>query len=383
MVERGDERLDGWKAIARHFGRDERTVKRWEVRGLPVGRVPGGGARAAVYARTVDLDRWLNAQGPLPEEPGAELVTDPDGDAADRHDDPIYPLVTIPLAPPTPPRSFRRLRIPAAFALGLALVGAVAVARRAETITNARSDTAQSFDPQARDRYLSGIAAWNLRTPASLAQARDDFGAAIAREPGYAAAYAGLANTFLLLREFGSMPDAEAYARADIAAEAALKLDPGLAAAHRAKAFVLYWSRHDPAAAWAEFDRAEALAPSEALTWHWRATALQNAGRLPEALAAIEHARSLDPASTALLADDGLLLYYAGRRAEARLRLKRVVALDPTNAGAHRYLGEIAHREGRTADAAAEFRLFGQLRGTPGITADQVRALDGHDTAMR
>lgn len=92
---------------------------------------------------------------------------------------------------------------------------------------------------------------------------------------------------------------------------------------------------------------------------------LQNAGRLPEALTAIERARSLDPTSTALLVDDGLLLYLAGRRAEARLRLDRVVAIDPTNADAHRYLGEIARNEGRVADSDVEWQLFANFAGCP------------------
>lgn len=372
MNDRAGERLDGWKAIARHFGRDERTVKRWEARGLPVGRVPGGGARAPVYANTVDLDRWLNAQGPLPEETDAE----PDEEATPADVMARVPATTIAARP-------ARRRWPLAFAAAataVVLIGTVAARRYADPDPAAGQTR---FDPQARDRYLSGMAAWNLRTPMSLAQARDDFGAAIAREPGYAQAYAGLSQTYLLLREFGSMPEPEAYARADTAADTALKLDPNLAAAHRAKAFVLYWSKHDPAEAWAEFDRAEKLAPADALTWHWRATALQNAGRLPEALAAIEHARALDPTSTALLADDGLMLYFAGRRAEARVRLERVVLLDPTNADAHRYLGEIAHREGRLQDAAAEWRLFAQLRGTPDLTDTQIRAMDTTDVTMR
>jgi hypothetical protein len=66
------------------------------------------------------------------------------------------------------------------------------------------------IDPQARKRELDGLHAWNLRTPASLAQARQDFGAAIAGEPGYAPACAGRANTWLLLGKFGAVSDGEA-----------------------------------------------------------------------------------------------------------------------------------------------------------------------------
>jgi len=371
--QRGEERLDGWKAIARHLGRDERTVRRWEARGLPVRRVPGG-PRAPVYANTADLDRWLNANAAL-----AAADADIDDDPAPALTDapPASDKASSPVAPaPDPGHRFptgsaRRWRASILAATTLAAVAAFAFAWSARTPASPAATPPKldanpaAIDPLAREDYLNGYHAWSLRTPAGLAQARQDFGAAIAREPGYAPAYAGLANTYLLLREFGSMTDAEAYPKATAAAETALRLDPNLAAAHRARAFALFWSKHDAPAAWAEFDRALELAPNDALTFHWYATALSMGSRKADALRMIARARALDPGSTAILTDEALILYDAGWHAQARAQLARVVALDPANADAHRYLVDIARTEGRIADFQRETGEADRLRDLP------------------
>jgi len=208
----GEQRLDGWKAIVGHLGRDDRTVKRGEARGLPVHRVPGG-ERARVYALVGEIDRWLNPTDLAPiiesnEVPDPILVS---GDtlAQPERTEARFPLKRHALDAP--------LSIAGCFsavALVLAPAALHAVAPRALAAAAAAS-VAQfgpitPIDPQARKRELDGLHAWNLRTPASLAQARQDFGAAIAREPGYAPAYAGRANTWLLLVKYGAVSDGEA-----------------------------------------------------------------------------------------------------------------------------------------------------------------------------
>ena len=354
----GEERLDGWKAIARHLGRDERTVRRWEARGLPVNRVPGG-PRAPVYGTVVELDRWLNANAGLAAAGDAEANGPAPPDAQPAPED--SPALT------SRPRA-RGLTVP----LLAAALGATAVlaatwpsprkpVRSVESV--ALSAPVAAVDGEANADYLDGVHAWTMRTPTSLAQARQDFGAAIAREPGYAPAYAGLANTYLLLREFGSMADADAYPKAAAAADTALRLDPVLAAAHRARAFLLFWWKHDPGGAWNEFDRAAALAPADALTWHWYATAVNMAGRHGEALRLIQRARALDPASTAILTDEAMILYDAGSHAEGRAQLQRVIALDPANVDAHLYLAQIARYEGRADEYRNEMARADKLRG--------------------
>ncbi len=316
-----------------------------------------------------ELDRWLSAAAPT-------LLAEPDdpGDLAPFSED--APAEDAPLSAARDPAhcdtasvaSRRRRPLLAALAVaGAIAAGALAFApvgrHTLAPHATASAPAAPSIDPQARERYLDGLHAWNLRTPASLAQAREDFGAAIAREPGYAPAYAGLANTYLLLREFGAMPEAEAYTKALAAAETALRLDPNLAAAHRARAFALFWGRGQPDAAWAEFEAAARLAPTEALTWHWYATALDGAGRSAEAARMIDRARALDPASTAILADKGVIVYRVGRQAEGRALEARVLALDPANIDAHRNLARMAMTEGRRADADAGWARVVALGG--------------------
>jgi tetratricopeptide (TPR) repeat protein len=94
---------------------------------------------------------------------------------------------------------------------------------------------------QARDLYLKGRYEWNQRTPDSLNRALGYFTQAILHDPGYAQAYVGMADTYDLLREYSTMPDSEAYARALAAASKAVELDDSLAEAHRALAFAEWW----------------------------------------------------------------------------------------------------------------------------------------------
>lgn len=125
------------------------------------------------------------------------------------------------------------------------------------------------------------------------------------------------------------MPDAEAYARARAAAQAAVALDGDLPAAHRVLAFVAFWSGGDIPTARREFARALALAPQDAQTHHWYATALSSNGEAAAALAEIRAARRLDANSTAILADAGLLTYHAGKAAEGLALLHAVIVNHP------------------------------------------------------
>ena len=216
------ERLDGWKAIAGFFGRDERTVKRWEsTRGLPVRRIPGGG-RAAVWADTAELRRWLEGEG------GGEGGNEGAGDIA---------------AEPPPLRARRWVLVTLG---GICLAGAGVAAG---TLLPARrggaagvSDVeAYTDDPPTQALYLRAVLAWDSRTPNGLAAAVRDLNEVIRRHPDRPQGYAKLADCYLLLREFGVMPEAEAYDRAEAAARRAIRLDPQAAGALRALAFIRIW----------------------------------------------------------------------------------------------------------------------------------------------
>ena len=357
-------RLDTWKEIGAFFGRDERTVKRWEVtRGLPVHRVPGGG-RANVYANTDELIEWLKGKN-VAEDTGApkaaaanpEVEVRPEQEAGDGNTQEA-------------PKGGRRIgdRREATRDLGVAspwqktlyvvivlailgVFGILVVTRRNSSARAARTATSGSslphvVDPDAKQFYLKGIYYFNKRTPETLNQAVDFFTQAVVRDPQYAEAYVGLADCYNLLREYSVMPAAEAYPRAQAAAKRAIALDDSLSGAHSSLAFVdFYWS-WDVAGAQREFERALELDPKSELTHHWYATFLLALGRLPESLQEIDKAQQLEPMSSAILADKGLILFHNGQKEQAVALLKQVESTEPDFLSPHNYLAIIYFMQG-------------------------------------
>lgn len=335
-------RLDSWKEIALFFSKDVRTVKRWEKeRALPVHRAPGkpGGS---VYAFTDELTRWLNASSAKLEE--------------------VDPGPSDAKVPPV--SSFATFRIVSAI---LIVVIAVAIAwfytaRRASmSLANSSLASHGSSNPEAVDLYLKGRFEWSKRSPESLNKAVDYFTQAIVRDPKYAQAYAGLADTYNLLREYSAMPSNEAYPRAIAAAKKAVELDDSLSEAHRSLAFATYYWLWDFAAGEREFKRAIELDPKDAVAHHWYGTALGAVARYPEALSQLEEARRLDPSSVSIQADRALFLCYAGRETEGLSLLKQIETADPAFISPHRYLASIAIVRGDYQVYLAESRKAAEL----------------------
>ena len=336
-------RLDSWKEIALFFSKDVRTVKRWEKeRALPVHRAPGkpGGS---VYAFTDELTRWLNASSAKLEEVAA-------GPALVEKVPPVSPFATF--------------RIVSAI---LIVVIAVAIAwfysARHASMSLASSSLANhgSSNPEAVDLYLKGRFEWSKRSPESLNKAVDYFTQAIVRDPNYAQAYAGLADTYNLLREYSAMPSNEAYPRAIAAAKKAVELDDSLSEAHRSLAFATYYWLWDFAAGEREFKRAIELDPKDAVAHHWYGTAIGAVARYPEALSQLEEARRLDPSSVSIQADRALFLCYAGRETEGLSLLKQIETADPTFISPHRYLSGLALVRGDYPVYLAESRKAAEL----------------------
>jgi tetratricopeptide (TPR) repeat protein len=347
-------RLNSWKSIAAYFERDERTVKRWESqRGLPVHRVPGAG-RSSVYAYTDELAGWLKAadtHAPL------SLADDSSSEAFLTISAPMPAPASLPIvvtapaavtARPAEPakgsKSYRGtiLFVLAAAAVTFALASYVAY-RRFESahLTFASSRPAglkHSVNPEAEELFLQGLYHWNKRTPESLNLALDDFTQSIVRDPNYAPAYAGLADCYNLMREFTLMPAKDAYPRAMAAAKRAIALDDTLSEAHNSLAFADFYWNWDATRAEHEFQRAIALDPNSVVAHHWYATFLSVLGRSKEALTEIENARKLDPQSSAILADKGLILFNAGQASQAVALLKQIETSDPSFLSPHSYL---------------------------------------------
>jgi tetratricopeptide (TPR) repeat protein len=334
-----DRRLDSWKDIARFFERDERTVRRWEKENaLPVHRVPGG-AKGRVFAYESELRRWLST-------PQAASSTAKESESPT---DAVSPESQIPLIQPDPPylRTRSRARWTVALAVGVVLASGIVAYRKGHRFAvHASTPVSRTLPgsprkpaiPEAEDFYLKGRYFWNKRTPESLNQAVDYFTQAIVRDPNYAPAYVGLADCYNLLREYASMPPAEAYPRALAAAKKAVELDDQSSEAHASLAFALFYGMWDVANADREFLRAIELDPNNAVAHHWYATYLMTLGRFPESFAEIERAQTLNPSSTAILADKGLILLVAGRWDEGIALLKQMEATEPAFRSPHSYL---------------------------------------------
>ncbi|MGD0569460.1 MAG: tetratricopeptide repeat protein [Candidatus Sulfotelmatobacter sp.] len=370
-------RLDSWKEIAAFFGRDERTVKRWEKeRRLPVYRVPGS-ARGSVFAYAEELAEWLKAPNDAldaAESAAAEAVS-AEEDSGREVAGKVLPIkVQVDSPVPSLAPALHLVRPPARLAwarkfLWLAPVALVAgsflvlsFSHREPRFKNALA-APQPPNAEAQDLYLKGRYYFEKRTPADLNTAVDFFTQAIVHDPGYAAPYVGMADSYNLLREYSAMPPQEAFPRARAAASKAVELDPNSAEAHTSLAFASFWGFFDAPTADREFERAIELDPNLPRAHHWYATFLIDIGRNQEALAEIERARRLDPSSTPILADKGFILAEAGKKEEARKLLTQLTASQPDFVPSHRYLGqEIYFKEGDYTGYFEEMGTVARLR---------------------
>ncbi len=361
-------RLDSWKEIAAFFGRDERTVKRWEKeRALPVHRVPGG-VRSGVFAYPTELSQWLKDPGAAATESSeqhsvAEENLSPAGVIREARGA-ISQRVYAPAAPPSSSK-FQVARI-----LGLLLailLGFIILKHQIPRQPTSASATniapaVQRPNPEAEDLYLKGRYFWNKRTPEDLNKALDLFTQAIVRDPGYAQAYVGLADCYNLLREYSVMSPGEAYPRALAAAKKAVELDDNSAEAHNSLAFVTFYWTWDAARAEHEFKRAIALNPDYVAAHHWYATFLMATGRCPEAIVEIEQARKLDPSSTPIMADRGYILFRAGQSKQGVALLRQIETTEPAFLSPHLYLSNI-YVEGKDyPNYFSETRKVAELR---------------------
>ena len=190
-----------------------------------------------------------------------------------------------------------------------------------------------------------------MRTKAGLEQAVEYFRQAIERDSGFAIAYSGLADAYLLLGSYGHMPHAEACSKAKAAAERALDLDETLAEAHASRGQVLGRERN-----WRgqeeEYRRAVELNPSYATGRQWYAMLLSVVGRPDEALREIRRAEELDPLSHAIGVTVGVVLFLARDYDGALEQLKKTLELEPNFASTHAWLGIVYAQKGRYEEAS-------------------------------
>lgn len=210
--------------------------------------------------------------------------------------------------------------------------------------------------PEAYREYLEGRYQWNRFTAGGYRRAEDHFRRALELDPGYAEAWAALADTYNLMVFTDLMPRREAFERAKRAAERALELAPGLAAAHNSLAFVLLYGDWNPEGALEHFERALELAPGRAMTHHWAAAAYASLGRFEEAVAAARRAVELDPVSLSVRADLGWYHLAAGQWRAALEQCEKALEISSGYGFARACRQQALEATGDLAGAAAEAR---------------------------
>jgi eukaryotic-like serine/threonine-protein kinase len=212
-------------------------------------------------------------------------------------------------------------------------------------------------DNEAYQDYLRGRYFWNKRSADGFRRAVQYFTRAIERDPSYALAYAGLADTYALMSDYSIVPPREAMPKARAAALRAIELDETLSEAHTSLAFVRMAFDWKWAEAESDFRRAIELNPNYATAHQWYASYLVQVGRFGEALSEIKRAQELDPLAPIISANAGLYHYYARQYDRAVEQLRKTIEVDEQFGVAHLYLGYVyLQQPGRTTEAVAEFQ---------------------------
>jgi TolB-like protein/Tfp pilus assembly protein PilF len=223
---------------------------------------------------------------------------------------------------------------------------------------------APTENPEAYELYLKGRFFWNKRSGPDLRKAIEYFQRAVEKDPNYALAYAGMADSYLLLPNYGSASSQEALPPARTAAKKALELDDSLAEAH-ASLGLLATIELDLERALSELQRAVQLKPNYATGHHWLALAYMTLARFDPAIAEGKRAIELDPLSVIINADDSWLYICSRRYDEAEAQARKTLEIDPRFFLAHYYLGLVLQLKGRLGDAIPEFQKSFELNGDP------------------
>ena len=226
-------------------------------------------------------------------------------------------------------------------------------------------------DPEAYNLYLKGRYFWNRRTLESCRKAIGYFEQAIARDPGYALAYAGLSDSYV-----GRAKDEMAKAKA--AAEKAVALDDHVAEGHAALARALFYHDWNWAGAEREFRRALELNPFYPETHHIYSHFLLPSGRIPESMTASRRALDLDPLSVSMVAHVGWHLVYAGSFEESMPYSRAAIDMDGSFFAARIHLGMALEALGRLDEAIEQFRRAGEISSESSESAGSL----GHALAI-
>jgi len=230
-------------------------------------------------------------------------------------------------------------------------------------LTKRYTDNAEAYQLYLRGRYY-----WNKRTGEAIKMGIEYFQQAIEKDPGYALAYVGLADSYSILPNYSEMTAAEANLKAQAAALRALELDDTLAEAHATLGTISsdQWN-------WPEAEkrlaRALELNPSYASAHRWYAEYLAHTGRVKEGLAEMQRAYELDPLSLIINQGLALALHYTRQYDQASAQFRKTLEMEPNFAPGHLHFALPLLKQGRYPEAIAELNQAKTLMG-------------GHSSAM-
>jgi eukaryotic-like serine/threonine-protein kinase len=226
------------------------------------------------------------------------------------------------------------------------------------------------INPEAYEAYLKGRYYWSQRTGEAEQKGLEYFEQAIALAPAYAQAYAGVADSYIVLGVHGHLPIKEAFPKARVAATEALELDETLAEAHTSLGAIKTFYDWDWPGSEREFRRALQLSPNYPNAHHWYAHYLAAVGRVDEAIGEMKRDKELDPVGPTVISWLGKTLYYAHQYDQAIEQYRRVIELAPEWAADHHsMIGDCYAQKGMFAEAIAEWQKSLTLAGDTELAA--------------
>ena len=219
---------------------------------------------------------------------------------------------------------------------------------------------------KAHNFYLKGRFFWNKRTEVGLKKALEYFQRALNVEPLYALAYAGLADCYIMLCEYGLLASEDSYRNGKAAALRALELDESLAEAHASLGLITMLYDWDLAAAQKAFVRAIELNTNYATAHQWYAVHLAVSGRFDEAFAQIRQAQELDPLSPIISVNVARIHYFARQYDEALRCCRTILETEPNFGVAHKIMGLAFEQKGMFEEGVVALqRALDLLGDTP------------------
>ena len=225
----------------------------------------------------------------------------------------------------------------------------------------ARLANTRPIDPEAYRLYLKGRYYWNKRSLEGFQKAIEYFQQATAKDPAYALAYVGLADTYTYFSFFDVVPPREAMPKAKAAAARALEIDNRLGEAHVSLGYVSYMYDWDWPAAGKHFEQALTLNPAYSRAHTFYPFYLSSLGRSEEALAVAKRSLDLDPASPAVNHSLAVQFYFARQFDQAIEQAHKTLELDPNFAISYELLGEVYVSRGMYREGLSELEKYSAL----------------------